>query len=47
METGPTLLELPLLLEGDIQRRLKPIRVTPAVTAGSTEKIWEREERIA
>jgi hypothetical protein len=41
------LLELPLPLEGDTQRRLKSIRVTPAMTAGSTERIWEREESIA
>ena len=28
-ETGPTLLELLLQLEGDIRGRLEPIRVTP------------------
>jgi len=28
-ETGPTLLELLLRLEGDFRRRLEPIRVTP------------------
>jgi DNA-binding MarR family transcriptional regulator len=28
-ETGPTLLELVLRLEGDMRRRLAPIRVTP------------------
>lgn len=46
-ETDPTPLELLLLSEGDLQRRLKPIRVTPAMTAGSTERILEREELIA
>jgi|CXWL01.1.fsa_nt_gi hypothetical protein len=28
-ETGPTLLELLLQLEGDVRGRLEPIRVTP------------------
>lgn len=46
-ETDPTPLELLLLLEGDLQRRLKPIRVTPAMTAVSMERILEREELIA
>jgi hypothetical protein len=46
-ETDPTPLELVLLSEGDIQRRVKSIRVTPAMTAGSTERILERGARIA
>ena len=35
-ETGPTLLELVLRLEGDIRRRIAPIRVTPPKPACSS-----------